>query len=237
MRRHLAPFAIVLCVVIGACGDDDDVATDSPSSSAGLTTVAETTTTEASTTTLAPEPSTTTTAPAAVVTIGALSLQSDGLGGAGVFGGDGDALLLEVAAAFNGTAFGGVEGSPDDDSGWVVDTNDVSPCNGQEIRLVRWGDLTVVLADSDAPVFQGWVVRGPGAATGLTTPEGIGLGATDAEVRATYGDDAFGDEGVYTQIFVTGDDSPTIRGIMTEEGSGGVVDSLDAGTACLGIAS
>lgn len=237
MRRSLLCGLVLLSLLAAACGDDDDPVTETTISTVAPTsTVPDSSSTTASTTTT-PESTTTSAAPVEAVTIGALSLQPTGLGDVGSFGDDGDAVLLEVSAAFSGTPFGGVEGGPDEDSGWHVDTNDVSPCNGQTIRRVRWGDLTVVLADQEAPVLQGWVVTGPGVATGLTTPEGIARGATDAEVRATYGDGAFGDEGIYTQIFVTSSDSPAIRGIMSEADTGGVVDTLDAGTACLGIAS
>lgn len=135
---------------------------------------------------------------------------------------------------------GGLEGSPSRDSGYYVDENETSSCLGLEVRKVTRDDLSVILRSEEGgsgETFAGWV-RGDndGVPTGLTSPEGVGIGTPSTIVEQVYGPGAFGDEGIARQLFATSDELPAMHGITDAPYPDGGVTILGAGTTCLGIA-
>lgn len=176
-----------------------------------------------------------------VVTIGRIELSATGIGeGVGSFGQEGSAVLHEIAAEMDAAGVGGIEGSPSHDSGYYVDGNGTSSCHGMEVRKVTWEDFSVILrrgADGAGETLVGWVLGdNDGVPTGLTTPEGIGIGTPSASVEAIYGPGAFGTAGDERSFFTSGD-LPAIRGVTDAPHPDGAVTTLAAGTDCLTIPS
>jgi len=228
-RRNLLGLLLVLSLVAMACSDsgdggatattvassagDDAAATTIPlpattaSTEASTTTVPETTTTTEAQTTTVPETTTTTTAAPGPT---GLSLLGDGLG-IMRFGVD-----AESAIEF----LGGIFGPPADDSGWIDPFSQFGTCPGTEVRGVRYGPLTVLFGgQANDRAFFSWDYfdQGDGDVFGLATPGGIGLGATAAEVSATYpaaeffSDEVFGDGSRFDDVFATMDDDGAVR--------------------------
>jgi hypothetical protein len=109
-------------------------------------------------------------------------LDADGLGTVD-FLADPDNTLIHVTAAL---------GEPDEDSGLVDGYQFYGICPGPQIRIVRWGNFEVAFAypDGEDPFFFQWRVpalNGDGSPA-PTTPEGIGIGSTVADLQAVYGD-------------------------------------------------
>lgn len=106
-------------------------------------------------------------------------------------------------------------------------------CNGRTMQIVAWAELEVAF---DAGRFGGYRLRpvkaGGGPALNLRTPEGIGLGATAAELRAAYHDAvAFsGAAGIWSWAVGA---SSGLHGTLTgAPDQGGTVATIEAGTAC-----
>lgn len=134
--------------------------------------------TETTTTTLSgnTEPTTPATTGAAAAT--GIVLSSEGLGIVPL-GTEPEAAIAAVSADL---------GAPTFDSSWV----DAGNCPGTEYREVSWDGLALQFndgVDATAPEggrhFFGYAYSGSDA--GLTTVEGIGLGATVAKLEAAYG--------------------------------------------------
>ena len=135
--------------------------------------------TDTTTTTLSgdTDPTTPATTGAAVAT--GIALSSEGLGIIPL-GTEPEAAIAAVSADL---------GAPTFDSGWL----DAGNCPGTEYREVSWGGLVLQFndaADATAPEggrhFFGYAYSG--SEPSLTTVEGIGLGATVAELDAAYGE-------------------------------------------------
>ena len=229
--RLLAALLVVGVLAFAACsgdGDDSDGATDttlvtttaeaaSETTAAPATTEAaatttseteaptttaeaeETTTTEATTTT-----STTTTTEATTTTVDpgptGLALDDDGLGILR-FGTDSDTAIEFL---------GGIFGPPTDDSGWVAaPTSPFGVCPGTEVRQVTYATLRVLFGGAaDEREFFSWnyVDAGDGDVFGLTTPSGVGLGATGEQISAAdpgaeFSDDEFGSTARFDGVF------------------------------------
>ncbi len=248
--RNLVPVLLAVSLAAAACGGGSDGAQSSsttiPTSTIELTptsdvavptTAAETsTTTEASTTTevttttaaettttTAPTPTTTTTTtppeetPVALSPTGVGPLQ---------FGTPPDDAVEFLTA---------VLGLPTYDSGWESSFSEFGTCPGGEVRGVRFGPLTVLFSDgptSYGPAgtrhFFSWTYSAFDTPDifGLTTPQGLGLGASTEDVESVYpgvtinpADDFFPASFQSGGIFGTFDDS-------------GRVQYLSAGDAC-----
>lgn len=244
-----AAVGAVLVLGVGACGSDDDAAaiTTTTITDESTTTTSSTTTPEASSTsvpesTTTSEATTTTTSTPTgtypVGTVGRLRLTRTGVesDGAALFGELPEITFEQVVPNMAAAGIGGVEGSPDVDTGYVLDET-ISPCAGLEVRRTRWGNLTIVstreAGTGTNERFSGWLLD-ENADTGLTTPEGIRVGMTRADVETVYGSDAFGTEGVYTQIWISDPVPPLMRGFTNDAG---FVNLIEGGNGCLGIAS
>jgi hypothetical protein len=160
--RRLLILGVVGMLLLAACGT-----TESDSEQ-----VIEPTTTTSSAATDPTTPATSA-VPAADIT-----LSSNGLGIVDL-GADPEAAIAAVSADL---------GAPTFDTGWV----DAGNCPGTEYREVAWDALTLQFndaADATAPDggrhFFGYSYGGGDA--GLTTAEGIGPGATVADLEAAYG--------------------------------------------------
>ena len=159
--RRLLVLGIVGTLLLSACGTAESENED----------VTETTTTLSGDT----DPTTRATAGAAAAT--GIVLSSKGLGIVPL-GAEPEAAIAAVSAVF---------GAPTFDTGWV----DAGNCPGTEYREVSWDGLALQFndaADATAPDggrhFFGYAYSGSDA--GLTTAEGISLGATVAELEAAY---------------------------------------------------
>ncbi len=256
-RYTLAPLALALAAAsVTACssGDDDESADDTlavVTTTTGVsttTTTAAPTTTEAPTTTVAPttpptepaptEPPTTpapteapatTAAPSTTVAPATAVLARDGLGVV-PFGTDADGAVAALTA---------VLGPPTEDTGWV-DPLTISSCAGTELRRVSWGALAILLGD---PAATGTGLRQFFASSygnvagvepqpaGLVTPEGIGLGASVADLKAAYPGVVLnpGEEGLIEPSFFVDD---SLRGIVTGDTDTDSVTVVFGGPFC-----
>lgn len=164
--RRLLVLGIVGMLFLTACGS-----TDSDTEQA----------TETTTTTLSGDTDPTapfTTGTTSAVPAAGIAFSSSGLGIVPL-GAEPEAVIAAVSASFGAPAF---------DTGWV----DAGNCPGREYREVSWNGLILQFndaADATAPDggrhFFGYFYGGDDA--GLSTFEGIGLGATVAELETAYG--------------------------------------------------
>lgn len=199
----MATVALAL-VAIGCAGEDGgELSRPEPTS----TTAAVTTTTTVPATS-APLG---TTAPAATE----LVLAPDGLGLA-AFGEEADAVLARLA---------GVLGPPGDD-------RPLGSCpSGEADRLVQFAELAVLFGRGR---FVAWDVGPPSAALPpLATAEGIGVGASLADVRSAYGDRLRVDpDDPFGPVFEVAVPAPgRLAGTLTGTGPADTVASLSGGAA------
>ena len=195
--RQLAVAATVL--VLGACGETgDSTATTGPPADMTTTTTSNTSTTTSTTTSNAPSTTTTsTTTPTTTVGQPGVVLESNGLGVVDL-GSDPVAAVEAVQA---------VLGAPDEDSGWGSEMqNPLGYCGDEEWRLVRWGQLGVLLTDGFddyAPkggrhfahyAYGGWLDVPPDEDP-LRTSAGLAIGDSSDQVFELYGDQAVAFEG------------------------------------------
>jgi hypothetical protein len=182
------------------------------------TTDLPTTTTQAPTTTTAAEPE-------------SVDLELDGVGPAR-FGDDAEVALAALTALL---------GEPNDDSGWVpAFTSPFGVCPGVEVRGVRWGPLRVLFGDQGtaARTMFTWVYasgllpagEAVGAAGGLQTPEGIGLGSSIADLELGY-PEVVVSTGIYGPTFDTAVFAG-YAGTISSDGIDGFVTSLVGGAPC-----
>lgn len=125
--------------------------------------------------------------PTTLAVLSSLTLLPDGLGTAR-FGADPEQVISYVAA---------ILGRPTEDSDWVDETTAFPDCPGDEIRVVRWGDLRLLFSD-ESPARSGRrhlmsYVLGPtggppAVPAGLVTSERLGVGNTVGELRFTHPD-------------------------------------------------
>ena len=125
-----------------------------------------------------------------------------------VLGGPVDAALTVGLAAF---------GAPPQ--------QDPTACELDERDSWVWADGLVVYARDGA--FIGWTVRPGSPATALTTPAGIGIGSTAAELQAAYG--------VAAETTSLGEEFALGRlsGVLDAAGEGGRVVAVWGGDGCV----
>lgn len=149
------------------------------------------------------------------------------------FGADPDSAIAAVRATL---------GDPSNDSGWV-DPFTISACPGSEYRRVSWGALSLQFSDSTSAAdgrrhFFGYeyglVGQTDAEPAGLTTPEGIGVGSTVADVRQIYPDVSVapGEEGVSSPAFEVTEGG--LAGLLTDASDDGIVMVLVGGDFCGG---
>ncbi|MDP9452792.1 MAG: hypothetical protein M3P97_05275 [Actinomycetota bacterium] len=221
---RVAVVALILAVLAPACsgdgsGSDGAAASSSTTSTARASptsTFALTTSTSTSTSTSTEEPSS-----AAPAVASELVLGPEGLG-AVAFGDPAGEVVAELARLL---------GPPVDDA-------PLASCpTGEVDRLVQFGGLTVLLGGPDgAPRFVGWDLEpGSGPAASLVTAEGVGIGATLAELRAAYGSRLVLTEGPFAPGFGVGARAPgRLSGTLTGTGAADTVATLSAGGATCG---
>lgn len=210
--------------------------TTTPPPTTPPTTTPPTTATQppSTTTTLAP---TTTTTPATTLAAGDPLVLIPGGFQTVPFGVEPDVAIGRVALAF---------GEPTDDTGWLP-SQDLGPCPGEFVRLVSWGELSVLFTDEVTPFavpgarhFTSWLYTGPAAPTdaGLRTATGIGLGSSRADLEAAYGerlnvieDDLFGPS-FRVDFEPDTDDVLYLSGALSDAGPAGVVIGLAGGRGC-----
>ena len=254
----LAPLALALAAAsLTACsgGDDDESADDTlavVTTTTGVTTTTMPATTVAPTTTEAPattaapttpptepaptappttppptEAPATTVAPSTTVAPATVVLARDGLGVV-PFGTDADGAVAALTA---------VLGPPTEDTGWV-DPLTISTCAGTELRRVSWGALSILLGDPAGTGVRQVFASSYGNVTGvepqppgLVTPEGVGLGASVADLRAAYPGVVLnpGEEGLIEPSFFVDDN---LRGIVTGERDTDSVTVVFGGPFC-----
>jgi len=253
MRFPLRIVSVTLCLgasLLVGCSSDEEpttttvvetlapvVTTTTPTTTAMETTALPTTVPETPTTapppvTMAPTttvaPTTTIAATTTTVPVGAaLSLDDDGIGDS-VFGNDPDLVVSYIS---------GILGGPAEDSGWVDAIT--RTCPGTEVRLVRWGDLTLFFGDdtsvtSEFRHFFAWSFGPPAdfvqSPAGLTTPTGIRLGSTVADVGRAYpGARLFSGDDLGTASIQINDD---LFAFVTSSEESGVVTAILGGQGC-----
>ncbi len=194
-RRVLAGLTLgALVFTASACSDTQSSADSTTSSTSSTTststTVAESTTSSSSSTTSSTSTTTTstTTAPttSTIPPTTGLGLSDQGLGDV-LFGAEADGVVDYVS---------GILGTPTNDSGWVDPLTIGAACTGTTVRFVAWNDLSLFFTD-DSPAatglkhFAGYTYGPPvGEAAiqpfGLTTDNGVGVGASVQFLRAMY---------------------------------------------------
>ncbi|HEX6300270.1 MAG TPA: hypothetical protein VF148_07385 [Acidimicrobiia bacterium] len=206
MRRFVA----VLCgsvLIVAGCSADEGVVDTSATLSTTMTstTALLATSSIAPTTTTTPPGPTTPPSPTATVapsttTTGAdatVQLTDEGIyaGSTWVyFGYDDDDAVAAVSD---------VLGSPSEDSGWLDSLTDgweqFGVCPSPRVRGVSWGEdgdvaFQLMFTDGDTDFWIGGVEHfysfhhyDTSEPSGLTTPEGIGLGSTLGDLRSVYG--------------------------------------------------
>ncbi len=131
---------------------------------------------------------TTTTDPPPLVTV---ELAESGLGDV-LFGFDPETVEADLTARF---------GAPDLDSGWITSApNLFGTCPGETMRAIGWGSLVTIFIDDGQSDLGGWFYtytygydyaenQGGVDPRGLDlrTRDGIGLGATIADLRSVWG--------------------------------------------------
>lgn len=240
-RRVLAISLLLGLAALSSCGTVDETAerpvapaptlpaTDATTVPEPTTTVAATTDPAATTvaeTTVAETTVASTVAPTAQA--GTVSLRPDGLGVA-AFGTEAAAAEAALVASL---------GPPDEDSGWVdAVTSPFGVCPGTQVRGLRWGPLQVLFTDEGATrvftyVYASSLVK-PGepiaAASGLQTPEGIGLGTALADLQAAYPSLSVTTD-LYGPTFLTA--AGGLSGTLSAETADGFVTSLIGGVFC-----
>lgn len=174
------------------------------------------TTTTAAPTTVAPEP---------------VVLRPDGVG-ALPFGTEAEVMLTYLTARL---------GTPNVDSGWVAaPSSPFGVCPGSQVRGLRWGPLQVLLGDEGNATRHlfSWVYATAllpanepvGAAGGLQTPEGIGLGSSIADLFAAFPSLTVSTD-VYGPTYSTGG-LVGYAGTLSSEDIDGFVTSLVGGRYC-----
>ncbi len=168
--------------------------------------------------------------PASVAPAGLVTLAPEGLGVA-AFGADADVAVTALSASL---------GAATQDSGWVdAASSPFGVCPGVQVRGLRWGPLQVLLTDdgtarslftfvyASSLVQPGEVI---GAASGLQTAEGIGLGSGVADLEAAYPQLVVASD-VYGPTFSTSGEGG-LAGTLSAEGAAGFVTSIVGGTYC-----
>ena len=210
-------------IIVSTTATTDTTAAPTTTEPASTTSTTEaTTTTEAATTTTVAD-STTTTAAATTTTSDAgqseLLLRPSGVGPVR-FG-----SRPEPAAEF----LRGALGQPTDDSGWTGSFSVFGTCPGTEVRGVSFGPLTVLFGDPNGSrEFYAWMYDAFSSSDlfGLTTPSGIGLGSTRADIEAAHPSAEFFDD---TEPFPP---SANFDGFLATFDDAGVVQYLAAGMLC-----
>ena len=248
----------VLALLAAACSNGAEVI-DSTTTTIGTTSTTEaqtttsqppaTTTTESSTTTTT-SPTTTTTSAASTTTEPGdmtVELTDEGIYVGTVwlpFGNDDDDTIANLTSAL---------GPPADDSGWLDSLTDgwdrFGVCPSPRVRGVSWGEggdvsLQVLFTDGDTDFWFGGVEHfftfyysDSSAPTGLTTPEGIGVGSSLGQLKAAYDPakieilEAFFDP---AQGFWSYDSQPWtgLWGFATGQTDADVITSLNGGRGC-----
>jgi hypothetical protein len=120
-----------------------------------------------------------------------LELSEDGLGDV-LVGFPLGTVVGDITAVF---------GEPDLDTDWIpAEPNAFGSCPGEQMRAVGWGSLVVIfINDANDPLGERFYTYTYGydyaeneggvdpRNLGLTTPDGLGIGSTVAELRAVYG--------------------------------------------------
>lgn len=151
-----------------------------------------------------------------------LTLEPDGLGLVS-FGDDADGTLRELTALLDG---------PRNEGRWRCSKP------AAEVRMVEWVSLSVFFVDG---TFEGYLagLRYPpdlGPPLGLSTAEGLELGATRAELESLYGDrlalrkPAQQFEQDVLEFRIDGDDG--VRGLVENAADQSLVITIGAGLLC-----
>ena len=164
-----------------------------------------------------------------------LLLQGDGLGSV-TFGDEADVAVDALTTLL---------GTPDDDSGWIPALSGFGTCPGEQVRGLRWATLWVLMTDGatewrddGVPHFFAYlnsVFYDESRSLGLTTEEGIALGARLDAVREAYGEDlvvSFDDfaDGYIYAITVT--PPGRLGGGLTGDLDEDLITSIDGGSGC-----
>jgi hypothetical protein len=155
-------------------------------------------------------------------------LREDGIG-AVTFGTEAEAVIFTLAALY---------GPPTADTGWQPSIGPFGTCDGSESRGVSFGGLTAIFGDSSLyrddgeRHFFAYTYTG-GTPPGMTTPNGITVGSTVAEVKAAYGDGAtfFEDPDLGTGFYIG--DVAALAGNVTSLDDAGTVTEILGGAQCV----
>lgn len=105
-------------------------------------------------------------------------------------------------------------------------------------RVFTWKNLDVVVNEATAASgslrgLVGWTVRSAEPALGLTTDQGIGIGATVADVREAYGDSVtIIHAGTGASLTISASGGGVITADVAGTGDRSRVQTLRAGTVC-----
>lgn len=133
----------------------------------------------------------------------------------------------------------GVLGAVDDDSGWQPPTGWLAGCPGEQVRLVRWGWLAVLLSDRTVhamgrPHVAAWRY-GPLVAEdalypdGLSMGSGVALGTTLGQLREAFPGAVTLADGAPPVAFSVGQ---SFGGVLEGRDDHSAVVGLEAGTWC-----
>lgn len=250
MRRLVAVFFGTVVIAVGCSAEEEVVDTSATRSTEMTSTTAVVVTTSTAPTTTTAQPATTTTVAPSTTTTGGdttVQLTDEGIyaGSTWVyFGYDDDDAVAAVSD---------VLGSPSEDSGWLDSLTDgweqFGVCPSPRVRGVSWGENGVVafqlmFTNGDTDFWIGGVEHfysfhhyDTSEPSGLTTPEGIGLGSTLGDLRSAYGsgsimiEEDFFDPSLgywsYDQHDWTG-----LRGSATGTSDADTITSINGGRGC-----
>jgi hypothetical protein len=238
--------AMILAVVLLLAGACDDGRTDAQPSSTTTTTLGSIgIDTEFPTAPPETEPPTTR-APATTSTTEdegpPVVLRGDGLG-AHRFGDPVDEVIAGLTLRW---------APPDQDSGWVpAGSSPIGVCPGNEVRVVEWQGFSVLFSDGPTPFgpggrrhFFSWTYQArdldrPAPDPGgnrprLTTPEGISVGMTVADLQRAYGQrlEIFDEEGGPGPSFGVQTADGGLFGSLTSVEPGGIIRNIIGGGGC-----
>jgi hypothetical protein len=200
--------AVAVAVMLGACsGGPSDEAAPPTTTSSGA------------------PPATVTTTSAPAGSAGAVELKPDGIGDLAFGAGEAEARAA-LTRAFGPPTFD--------------ETLPAESCSTGATRRVSWSDLVVLLGPGDGGglTMVGWTygTPDPPASPALTTAEGIGVGATVAELRSAYGDrvEVAEDEAAGVVRFSAQGSryQLPLSGVLSGPGDTGTVRAIYAGSYC-----
>jgi len=129
------------------------------------------------------------------------------------------------------------EGDPDEDSGWVDSFSPWGTCPGDEVRMVRWGNVRTFFTRTGLTEgeFFFWDVISSGGYEDkkLATPQGLRLGHTRGQLELLYNqvDVEYIDVFDFWHFYTQGNQSG-VTGTLEDGTMGAIITYLQGGVGC-----